>query len=38
MIAMNTAEVTIHYPAGLETSVQTTPEEIQQQISLMAAL
>ena len=35
---MNTAEVTIRYPAGLENSVQTTPEEIQQQISLMAAL
>jgi predicted HTH domain antitoxin len=35
---MNTGEVTIPYPAGLEESVQTTSGEIQQQIRLMAAL
>jgi hypothetical protein len=35
---MNTGEVTIPYPAGLEESVQTTPGEVQQQIRLMAAL
>lgn len=34
---MNTAEVTMRYPVGLENSVQTSPEEIQQQIPLMAA-
>ena len=32
------AEVTVPYPAGLEESVQTTPQEIQEQIRLMAAL
>jgi len=32
------AEVTVPYPAGLEESVRTTPEEIQDQIRLMAAL
>ena len=32
------AEVTVPYPAGLEESVQTTREEIQEQIRLMAAL
>ena len=35
---MNTGQVTIPYPAGLEESVQTTPAEVQQQIRLMAAL
>ena len=35
---MNTGEITIPYPAGLEESVQTTPGEVQQQIRLMAAL
>ena len=32
------AEVTVPYPAGLEESVQTTREEVQEQIRLMAAL
>ena len=32
------AEVTIHYPEGLEETVRTTPEEVQEQIRLMAAL
>ena len=31
-------QVTIPYPAGLEESVQTTSEEVEQQIRLMAAL
>jgi predicted HTH domain antitoxin len=35
---MNRGQVTIPYPAGLEESVQTTPEEVEQQIRLMAAL
>jgi len=35
---MKMAEVTVPYPAGLEESVQTTREEIQEQIRLMAAL
>jgi len=35
---MSMAEVTIHYPADLEETVQTTPEEMRQQIRLMAAL
>ncbi len=35
---MSIGEVTIPYPVGLEESVQTTPEEVQQQIRLMAAL
>jgi predicted HTH domain antitoxin len=34
----NMAEVTIPFPAGLEEAVQTTREEVQQQIRLMAAL
>src|SRR5438128_2389744 len=35
---MKMAEVTVPYPAGLEESVQTTREEVQEQIRLMAAL
>jgi predicted HTH domain antitoxin len=35
---MNVGELTIRYPADLEESVQTTAEELQQQIRLMAAL
>ena len=35
---MNRCQVSIHYPAGLEESVQTTPGEVEQQIRLMAAL
>jgi predicted HTH domain antitoxin len=32
------AEITIHYPPGLEETVRATPEEVEQQILLMAAL
>jgi predicted HTH domain antitoxin len=35
---MQFREVTISYPAGLEDSVQTTLQELEEQIRLMAAL
>jgi predicted HTH domain antitoxin len=35
---MSMSEVTIHYPSGLEDAVETTPEEVQPEIRLMAAL
>ena len=35
---MSPGEITIHYPPDLDESVHTTPEEVQQQIRLMAAL
>jgi predicted HTH domain antitoxin len=35
---MNMAELTIPYPVGLAESVETTREEVQGQIRLMAAL
>jgi predicted HTH domain antitoxin len=35
---MSVTQVTLEYPEGLETAVQTTPEELGAQIRLMAAL
>ncbi len=32
------SKITLEYPEGLEQAVQTTPEELQAQIRLMAAL